>query len=277
MWTLKAFAKLNLSLSVGPKGGDGFHPIRSIFQEILLYDVLDIHFDENGEGLVLTSTHPDVPTDSRNTLFLAYSFLKQLFPTLLKGQLKVQIHKHIPMGGGLGGGSSDAAAFLVGMNHMFQLGLSKVELEEIAAKVGSDVPFFILGGRQLAQGRGEKLEPLEGAGPFGAFLLIFPGFEVATPLAYRLFDDWPKQVQDESEVIRKGWGENHLQAPVFEAFPLLKEVEKIVTAQGFDLMMTGSGSTLFSPFRTRSDAQAALHQLSSVIPYPMQVVQPCAR
>lgn len=154
---LEARAKLNLGLEVIAERPDGFHEIRSLMQTIGLCDRLEMRRSRDG-GIGMRTTRSDLPTDRRNLIMRAAHLLRDR--TGCRTGVEIVLWKGIPIGGGLGGGSSDAAATLVGLNRLWGLRLSRRDLIVLAGEIGSDVAFFIRGGTQLARGRGEKLTPL---------------------------------------------------------------------------------------------------------------------
>jgi 4-diphosphocytidyl-2-C-methyl-D-erythritol kinase len=156
VYNVKAYAKLNLSLDVGERRDDGYHEMTMIMQTATLCD--DVRIERAGEGFTCLTNLRYIPCDERN---LAAKAAREFFAAAgLSGGAKLTVTKRIPVGSGMGGGSADAAAVLRGLNAMNGRPFRKAELEEIGARVGSDVPFCIAGGTQLARGRGEILSPL---------------------------------------------------------------------------------------------------------------------
>jgi 4-diphosphocytidyl-2-C-methyl-D-erythritol kinase len=178
---LDARAKINLGLEVVRKRLDGYHEIRSLMQSVRLADRLEI-FASRGRGLRLRCPGSDLPCDSRNLVIRAAEVLRHHTGTRLGARFV--LHKRIPIGAGLGGGSSDAAAALVGLNRLWRLRLPHRVLEEMASEIGSDVAFFIRGGTQLATGRGERLHRLQPL-PRMPVLLVHPTLFVSTASVYR--------------------------------------------------------------------------------------------
>ena len=174
-------AKINLGLRVLSRRPDGYHAVRTLLSSVDLWDTLT--FEPGGAGLRLECDSPSIPTDRTNLVLRAASRLEDLLGRRLPGAL-IRLRKRIPAGRGLGGGSSNAAAALVGLNRLFGLGLSRRALHRVLAEVGMDAPFFLYGGLALATGRGEQVFPLADAAELPLVLLI-PGFGIATPEAYR--------------------------------------------------------------------------------------------
>jgi 4-diphosphocytidyl-2-C-methyl-D-erythritol kinase len=182
--TLTANAKINIGLRVIGRREDGYHQLHTLFQEIDFGDKLTLS-DQSSGNITLKVSGPaaaGVPDDSSNLCHQAANLLKQRSEPDL-GSIHIQLEKHIPVGAGLGGGSSDAAAVLRGLNELWGTGFSPEELEELATELGADVPFFIRGGLQLGEGIGEQLTPLELKLPH-TIVLVIPPFGVDTAWAY---------------------------------------------------------------------------------------------
>ena len=160
-------AKVNLQLSVGPLGADGFHEVTTVFQAISLYDDVTVKFGEPGTGIVLTLSGPTaagVPVDSTNLAYMAAQLMIDKHD--LDSDLSIHIKKEIPVAGGMAGGSADAAGVIVAMDSLFELGLSRDAMEKIAAELGSDVPFSITGGIAIGRGRGDEITPVLARGSY---------------------------------------------------------------------------------------------------------------
>ena len=160
-------AKVNLQLSVGPLGTDGFHEVTTVFQAISLYDDVTVKFGEPGTEIVLTLSGPTsagVPVDSTNLAYMAAQLMIDKHD--LDSDLSIHIKKEIPVAGGMAGGSADAAGVIVAMDSLFELGLSRDGMEKIAAELGSDVPFSITGGIAIGRGRGDEITPVLARGSY---------------------------------------------------------------------------------------------------------------
>jgi 4-diphosphocytidyl-2-C-methyl-D-erythritol kinase len=160
-------AKVNLQLSVGPLGADGFHEVTTVFQAISLYDDVTVKFGESGTGIVLTLSGPTsagVPVDSTNLAYMAAQLMIDKHD--LDSDLEIHIKKEIPVAGGMAGGSADAAGVIVAMDSLFELGLSRDGMEKIAAELGSDVPFSITGGIAIGRGRGDEITTVLARGSY---------------------------------------------------------------------------------------------------------------
>lgn len=179
---LKSLAKVNLRLEILRKREDGYHEIRTIFQKISLYDTL--HFSlKRRRGVRITTDHPCLPTGKRNLVYQAVRSI--LERSDYRGGIDVEIEKRIPLGAGLGGGSSNAATALKALNQLLKINLTKKELMEMGAGIGADVPFFLFEGSAIGSGVGERLRKI--TLPTLWFILIYPNFEVSTRWAYQNF------------------------------------------------------------------------------------------
>lgn len=182
--------KINLQLSVGPKRGDGYHDIATIFQAVSIFDDVRVTVtDRDGESafdIAITSEHPtSVPTDKTN---LAYLAAQQMFERFdLSGGIEIKIDKKIPVAGGMAGGSADAAGVIVALDSLFSLGLSRDEMQEVGASIGSDVPFSIAGGTAVGTGRGERLTPALSRGQY-SWVLATSSTGLSTPAIYNECD-----------------------------------------------------------------------------------------
>ena len=179
--TVRTPAKVNLGLRILGRRRDGYHRIRTVLAAVDLWDTL--RFEPGGRELRLECDAADLPVDETNLVLRAAAALEGRVGHRLPGA-RIRLEKRIPVGRGLGGGSSDAAATLLALNRLFDLGLSRPELDRLAAGIGMDVPFFLYGGRAAAVGRGEQVFPLTGV-PELALLLLVPDFGISTVEAYR--------------------------------------------------------------------------------------------
>jgi 4-diphosphocytidyl-2-C-methyl-D-erythritol kinase len=212
-------------------------------------------------GIHLTCSHPSLPTDSSNLVYRAAA--RFLEAAKIKDGLSIHLEKNIPLAAGLGGGSGNAATTLTGLNELFDMPLACVELQNIAASLGSDVPFFLQDKPALATGRGEKIQPLEffPALSDAAFLLLHPGFGIATAWAYQHLARFPSALNGQPgrsakllsrlrQTDLKAAGVefyNSLEAPALEKYPLLALFQDFLRSNGAAAtLMSGSGSTTFA-------------------------------
>ncbi|CAB4762547.1 unannotated protein [freshwater metagenome] len=181
-------AKVNLQLAVGPLGEDGFHEVTTVFQAISLFDDVTIKFAKENSGTTLTlsgATSNGVPVDDENLAVRAAKLMAEKFD--LTSDLAIHLKKEIPVAGGMAGGSADAAGVIVAMDALFEVGLSRDEMEVIAAQLGSDVPFGISGGIAIGRGRGDQLTPALSRGNYH-WVLALSGQGLSTPAVYQECD-----------------------------------------------------------------------------------------
>lgn len=267
--TLQAAAKINLYLDILGRRSDGYHEIESIIQSVRLYDKIILRL--KGREIKIRCTHPEVPLDEENTCYRAAEILLTVLG--MRQGLEIEIQKNIPIGSGLGGGSADAAATLIGMRKLFQIDIPFSDLSKLALQSGSDVPFCLIGGTALVRGRGEKIIPL----PLlknGWFILIDPGISISTSWAYsRLQGKLTKKrlnIKLIKELIKKegmrGVSKfplyNKLEEVVIERFPTLRDIKaKLIEAGATGALMTGSGSTIFAVAEDKERVKSILGRL----------------
>ncbi|MGD0769980.1 MAG: 4-(cytidine 5'-diphospho)-2-C-methyl-D-erythritol kinase [Tepidisphaeraceae bacterium] len=260
-------AKINLHLRIGPRSADGFHPLLSWMCAVGLHDTIEM-IAADKPGIRLKCDRPDVPEDQTNLIVRAGETLDD------KRGADVTLQKNVPMGGGLGGGSSNAAFALIGFNQLWNLKFSIEQLAEIAARLGSDVPFFLHGPSSVCAGRGERVMPI--GKPAAKFaVLFFPKLSMSTAAVYRRFDEM-KLGSSQAITHQPDWtawsklpaGEllkvliNDLEAPAFSLQPELGELRRQIERKiGRIVRMTGSGSTLFTLTDHRQDAAAAAAEI----------------
>jgi 4-diphosphocytidyl-2-C-methyl-D-erythritol kinase len=182
---LAAPAKLNLHLEILARREDGFHELETVFQALELHDRVEVGLTPGADGVTLSCSDPSLPTDQRNLAWRAAAAVLSARPGL--GRVTIALEKRLPHGAGLGGGSSDAAAVLRALAGL-DPSVAALDLAAIAAAIGSDVPFFLLGGTAHALGRGERLVPLPDA-PARAVTVLMPAAELPTPAVYRELSD----------------------------------------------------------------------------------------
>ncbi len=266
---LKARAKVNLGLDVLRKREDGYHEVRMIMQTIQLYDKLKITRIREPQIQVRTNLH-FLPTNEDNLAYRAAKLLLDEFHA--KDGVQIELNKYIPVAAGLAGGSSDAAAVLVGVNRIFGFHLSQRELMERAARLGADVPYCVMRGTALAEGIGEKLTPLPPM-PDCAILVAKPKIFVSTKHVYEnLKADQISQHPDidgQIEALRKGdlkalaerMG-NVLETVTIPEYPIIGQIKESMKKCGaLNAMMSGSGPTVFGLFTDREKAREAYDAL----------------
>jgi 4-diphosphocytidyl-2-C-methyl-D-erythritol kinase len=236
-------AKINSFLSVGPPDAKGWHPLRTIFEAISLYDVLTIHFGHKEPGIFCD--WPGFPAE--NTLSKT---LRLVSESVALPPMRIELEKNIPAQSGLGGGSSDAAGLLKLIHKIFPEALPDYFLKEVALSVGADVPFFLVGGRAKAEGYGEILTPLEDL-PNEWAIVVQPRERVSTPDAFKLLDSIDREWHD-FDAADAGINHFELAAP-----PVCHEIKAELKAAGAEFsLLTGSGSAVFGLFG--QDEEAAI-------------------
>lgn len=266
---LKALAKINLGLDVVRKREDGYHEVRMIMQTVKLYDQIEIHRTDK-PGIKVKTNLQYLPVNENNLVYKAAQLLMEEFE-ISKG-VSIQLRKVIPVAAGMAGGSSDAAAVLVGINRMFGLGLTKQELMERGVKIGADVPYCVMRGTALAEGIGEKLTPLTPM-PKCYILIAKPGIHVSTKFVYtNLKANELKEHPDiDGQIAALRDGDLHrmtalmgnvLETVTIPAYPVIGEIKKQMIEQGaIGAMMSGSGPTVFGLFEDKERAKAAYEKL----------------
>lgn len=242
--------KINLGLRILRKRADGYHELETVFYPLPVKDALEV---VRSEQLTFHATGLSIPGETDSNLCLkAYELLKKDFPQL--SPVNIYLHKHIPIGAGLGGGSADGATMLRLLNAVFHLQLSDERLLAYAAKLGSDCPFFILNKPCLAGGRGEKLIPIELDLSRYSFVIVHPGVHISTAQAFAQCtpSDSGKSIEAIIRQPVESWAAelvNDFEKPIFRQFPALEALKEQLYDQGaLYASMTGSGSSFFSFF-----------------------------
>lgn len=260
---LKARAKINLGLDVVRKREDGYHEVRMIMQMINLYDKITMRRITESEIRVTTNL-PYLPVNEDNLVYRAAKLLMDEFQ-VTEG-VEIELQKYIPVAAGMAGGSSDAAAVMVGVNRIFHLGLTKKQLMERGVKIGADVPFCIMRGTALAEGIGEVLTPLP-AMPHCSLVIAKPKIHVSTKFVYgNLKANELKEHPDidgQVQALREGSLEqlvakmgNVLETVTIPAYPVIDEIKKtMLKNDAMGAMMSGSGPTVFGIFEREERAQ----------------------
>lgn len=266
---LQAFAKINLGLDVLGKREDGYHEVRMIMQTIRMYDQLDMRKSVE-PGIHLTTNKKYIPVDENNLVWRAAKLMMDTCG-IMEG-VSIHLHKVIPVAAGMAGGSSDAAATLVGMNRLFHCGLSKEKLMELGVQIGADVPYCVLRGTALAEGIGEKLTVLPPM-PDCWILIGKPGISVSTKYVYTTLDLNTDTVHPDIDGMKKALEDGNLygiterMGNVLQdvTIPAYQEVERIKeqmkTLGAVNAMMSGSGPTVFGIFDNEEKAQEACQKL----------------
>src|SRR3954470_24468072 len=260
--------KVNFLLNILRKRPDGFHELETLFHPVGLADLLT--FKKSSSGTQLTCNNPALPTDSGNLVFRAAE--RFLHAANIRDGVAIHLEKRIPLAAGLGGGSSNAAHTLLGLNELFDNPLTTEQIAALAAALGSDVNFFLQNGPAIGIGRGEQIQPLA---PFpslgGVFILVIhPGFGISAAWAYQnlarfpsALNGHPGRVHELAAQLRNQTLEsasphfyNSLEAPALEKFPILALFQEFLRANGAGVaLMSGSGSTTFALTKTRATAE----------------------
>jgi 4-diphosphocytidyl-2-C-methyl-D-erythritol kinase len=263
---LLAPAKINLSLRIVGRRPDGYHLLDSLMMPLRLCDEITIQADDGPAGITLSCSDPALPADATNLAYRAAALLSR--ECGIQQRLALSLHKRIPAGAGLGGGSSDAAAVLKGLNALLTLGLSEERLRQLGAQLGADVPFFIPCRPARVEGIGEILTTVP-ALPHRWIVLVVPPFGVATPWAYRQFDTLPADnATDASPAYTSGqWPDrsaliNDLERAVIPAHPQIAAIKSALRGCGAEgALMSGSGSSVFGVFAEQNRAEQAAKAL----------------
>lgn len=291
---IKGYAKINLGLDVVGKLDNGYHLLRSVMQQIDIYDTLELEIlsDKNGENIsdknmnnssaeqiILTSNSDKVPLDHRNLAFKAAKLLIE--KNSIKESVHIHIEKRIPVAAGLAGGSTDAAAVLIGMNELFCLGYGKEELQELGTGLGADVPFCIMGGTALAEGIGEKLTRIDTM-PEMYLVIAKPDIDVSTKYVYEHLaldrldhpdtDGIMKAMRGKDLAAMTELLKNVLESVTVQEYPVIQILKAAMYKEGaVGSLMSGSGPTVFGIFDTMEKAAGAEASLRKI--YPAVYVQ----
>lgn len=294
-YSLIAPAKINLYLEIIGDRSDGYHELAMILQSIDLADQIDIH-PASTETIRVHCNHPQVPTDNSNLAYRAAALMATKFADAFRnfGGIDITIKKRIPVAAGLAGGSTNAAAVLVGIDLLWNLGLTFAELEELGATLGSDVPFCISGGTAIATGRGEQLSPLPSLDHIHIVLAKYRSLEVSTPWAYNTYrqEFGGTYIRDTANladranavhsgeivkaIVNKNTVEiaqklhNDLEKVVLPAYPQVLHLRELFATQPGVLgtMMSGSGPSVFAIVESAEQAEIVKLKIREAIPDP---------
>jgi 4-diphosphocytidyl-2-C-methyl-D-erythritol kinase len=272
---IRAPAKINVRLRVVGKRKDGYHLLDTIIVPVSLYDDVEIRrlkaLDEKGHRqgsrIEVTCDHPSVPSGDKNLVYRAARAFVQTQG--LEARLRIGIRKRIPVGAGLGGGSSDAAATLLGLNQLFKLGLSNRSLQKLAIGVGADVPFFLARSPARVRGIGERLTVLQRF-PRLWLIILYPGFEVSTKWVYANYRPTLTMRGLNTSIISSlrsckkiaAMMVNDLEAVTMRRYPVIGLLKEELARHGaVGVLMSGSGSSVFGLFDNKRKAQRAFRRL----------------
>jgi 4-diphosphocytidyl-2-C-methyl-D-erythritol kinase len=272
----KSPCKVNLILNILGKRADGFHELETVMQPVNICD--EMTFERGGASLQLTCSNPELPCDSKNLVHRAATAF--LAAAKISDGVKIHLQKNLPLAGGIGGGSANAAVTFSALNELFGSPLPVEKLHELSAALGSDVPFFLYDKPALATGRGEKVRTLENfpALKGKAFFLVHPGFGISTPWSYQTLARFPKDQNgtpgraeklvaalqsNDSPAVADGFY-NSLEAPAFEKFPVLQLYKEFLRENGALVsLMSGSGSTTFAIVENLKAAETLAEKFKS--------------
>jgi len=289
--SLIAPAKINLYLEIVGNLPDGYHELAMVLQSIDLADQIDLRRIST-DNIRVRCDHPQVPTDKSNLASRAAELMAARFPNIFAqyGGVEITIQKRIPVAAGLAGGSTDAAAVLVGLDLLWDLGLTQSELQELAAQLGSDVPFCIAGGTAIATGRGDQLSPLPSL-DLHLVLAKYRSLTVSTAWAYQTYRQQfgssyitAKQIESHAAVhsgpmvraivqqdgVQIGQRlHNDLERVVLPAYPQVLQLREAINSLGvLGTMMSGSGPTVFGLCESYHQAQQVMSALKATLPDP---------
>ena len=267
----KAYAKVNIGLDVLRRREDGYHEVKMIMQTVNLFDNLSIEdFDDDNGTIVISANQDTIPVNEDNLIYKAAKLLLDEF-SISKG-VKIHLEKNIPVAAGMAGGSTDAAATLIGINDIFSLGLSTEELMKRGVKIGADVPYCIMGGTALSEGIGEVLSEIKGF-PQCYVLIAKPPINVSTKYVYENLHanelKYHPDIDGLIEFIKKGdlYGiaskmENVLETVTVKEYPIIEEIKTFMKENGaINSIMSGSGPTVFGLFDDKEKAEKAFSKL----------------
>lgn len=262
----KARAKINLGLDVCRRLENGYHEVKMVMQTVDIYDELEFK-KRNDPDIILSVNSRDYLGDLENNLIFKAAKLMKEWYNISQG-IEIKLRKNIPVAAGMAGGSTDAAATMLAINEMFELGLSKEELMERAVSLGADIPFCILGGTALAQGIGEKLISLP-APPKASLLVVKPPIMVPTKWVYENLhlDELEKHpdIDGMIDALKEGnlrgiteRMENVMESVTEQAYPIITDIKKMMLGNGaLNAVMSGSGPSIFGVFLDEETAHTA--------------------
>lgn len=270
---LKAYAKINLCLDIVGKYENGYHQLKMIMQQIELADTIKI---ERADRFKLTTNHKNLQTDSSNICYKAYKLLAETYN--ITENVHIHIEKNIPLAAGLAGGSTDAAAVLIGLNQIWDLNLDAEKLRELGLKLGADVPYCIEGGVQIAEGVGEYLTKIDCVKEY-YMVLLNSGVEVSTKEVFQNYNIELDQTKIPLEIavkaletgdetlLAKSMG-NKLELVTLEKYPELKTIKQTLLDHGaFAALMSGSGPSIFGLFTEKSKAENCYNHFKNKIQF----------
>lgn len=275
MITVKAYAKINLTLDVLGKRENGYHDVEMIMHQVDLCDLVTVAIEESSDNISLSCTDHFLPVDEQNIAYRAAAIMKNKFH--LKCGFKIHIEKNIPVAAGLAGGSSNAAAVITAINEICNLSRPREELMQIGFELGADVPFCIHGGCAIARGLGEELEAIKGL-EHTFLVLVKPNFGVSTKEIFQnlnldLIEMHPLTNEMSMAVSSGNRAEvcrllcNVLEIVTFERYPKVRELKEFIKQYGAEgVLMSGSGPTVFGIYKSYDKAKLAAKKIKKHYP-----------
>ncbi len=260
--TLTAYAKLNLYLAITGRRDDGYHLLETVMQSVSLADYVTVALKESG-GISVSCSDPRIPANEGN---ICHKAARLFFEEIGGGSADIHIEKRIPSGAGMGGGSTDAAAVIKGLNELCGGALDKKRLHELAARVGADVPFCLYGGTKLCRGIGDIISeapPIEEC----AFLVVMPDFACSTAEAYRKYDEDPLSPKRANGIPTDGRYRRNLYNVFEELYgdPRITELtDRLKSAGALGAALTGSGAAVYGIFADADKAAAAAKEFPTL-------------
>ncbi len=267
---LNAYAKVNLALDVLQRREDGYHEVETVLHTIALHDSITLR--ESGEGILVTTDDPSIPTDAGSLLYRTAALLREKYG--VTRPVEIEVRKRIPVAAGLGGGSADAAMTLIGLAQMWKLRLDRRELYALAGRLGSDVPFFLGGGAAVARGRGERVQPLAPL-PATWVVLARPRFPVLTEWAYRRIrpaeitsrPDIPQLLDAVARRDLPAVGRlvgNVFEEVVARCHPIVADLKaRILRGEAYGAAMSGTGPTVYGLMANEAAARHLAEDLGT--------------
>ena len=267
---VKGMAKINIALDALRKREDGYHEVQMIMQQVGLFD--EIHLKKIQKGIVIETNCEFIPTDESNIAYKAAELMMKKYN--IQDGICIYINKKIPVGAGLAGVSTDAAAVLKGLNELFGIGASEKELMEMGTNIGADVPFCIVGGAALAEGIGEKLTPIKGIDQW--VLLCKPNISVSTATVYKKLDVSKIKKHPKTNKLLKAIENNDIQTVALnlcnvletvteKMHPVVRDIKRrMLEYNAMGSLMSGSGPTVFGLYKDYGKAKSAYDNLSKI-------------
>lgn len=270
--TREAYAKINLGLDVVGVLPNGYHEVKMVMQNVGIHDTLMFSLRED-DLITIESDNGTLPLDQNNLIYKAVMLLRQL--TNNSQGVHIKLTKRIPIAAGMAGGSTDAAATLLGVNELLKLGLSKETLMQESVKIGADVPYCVLGQTALSEGIGEKLTPI-GMPPQAILVVAKPDIDVSTPHVYKMLDEKEGYAHPDIDGMVKAIQEknlngiierlgNVLETVTIQEHPVVAQIKKVLMEQGaLGALMSGSGPSTFGIFDSQKNAENAYEKIKEL-------------